>query len=89
MSDYTRNYFHNNKKVSKNEFFRCLKNKSVSLAREYNLGEVGSIGVYDFDKRKYEAYKRKLNGYGGYVPVTLIFGSDNERFQIQKTRKHR
>ncbi|MBQ4558149.1 MAG: hypothetical protein IJA61_02090 [Clostridia bacterium] len=83
-----RTYYLNNKQVKKTTFYNSLKNHSLTKQRTYSLGNFG-CDVYDFDKKKFNAYCRKLNGHNGYAPITLGFKNNGktEMFRIEKRRK--
>ena len=70
------------------EFYNSLKNHSLTKQRTYSIGNFG-CDIYDFDKKKFNAYCRKLNGHNGYAPITLGFNNNGktEMFRIEKRRK--
>lgn len=80
-------YYINNKRVGKTTFYNNLKNHSQTVARTSKVGDF-TVHVYDFDKKKYRNYCRKLNGYNGHAPVNLGFVDDlgNQLFSIRKNR---
>ena len=90
MRDKKINYYYNDEKIGRNKFYNELRNRSLSKVRSYDFGGLPSIDVYDFDKKKFAKYKNKLNGYNGYVPVTLIFFQNDikdGKFKIEKIKK--
>ena len=79
-------YLLDNKKVGRQTFFNNLKNQSLKKVRTYDVGGFG-VSVYDFDKTKYNSYRRVLHGSNGYAPRTLIFSGQNgksQKFSIVK-----
>lgn len=91
MAQTKYSYFYNDRQVTPKVFYRNLRNLSTSVVRSYggSSSPLDRIDITEFDNRKFNDYRRRLLGSGGYVPVTMFLrnGNDLDKFKIQKSYK--